>query len=110
MQAIFPLSANYKDMTWLLWGVGMLFLETTFILIPALISYQLKKYTACIAACITLLPFVFYTDIVEFWLPYRGGGASMVGIIIFFPGLPLSILMAVVFSFLAKKNAEIPAR
>jgi len=65
---------------------------------------------ACTAACLALLPFVLYANVIEFWLPYRGGGASMTYVIVFFLGVPLSIVLAFIFGFFDKNNGKATVR
>lgn len=81
--------------------VGVILLGTTFILLPALIAYELKKYMACTAACIALLPFVIYADV------YSLRGVPLAGIVIFLVGIPLSIVLALIFGLFEKKDKGI---
>jgi len=75
-------------------------LFTTFILLPALIAYEQKKYMACTAACFALLPFVIYTDV------YSIRGVPMAALVIFYVGMPLSIVVALIFGSFEKKDKK----
>mgnify|MGYP001562537575 CR=1 FL=1 len=101
IQTIFSFSSGYIDMTSRLIQVGVILLGTTFILLPALIAYELKKYMACTAACLALLPFVIYSDI------YALRGVPLAGIVIFLVGEPLSIVLAITFGLFERKYNEI---
>lgn len=85
-------------MTSRLIGGGVILLFTTFILLPALIAYELKKYMACTAACLVLLPFVIYANV------YSVMGVPLAGIVVFFVGIPLSIVLALIFGLFEKKD------
>ncbi|MBI5848895.1 MAG: hypothetical protein HZB31_13300 [Nitrospirae bacterium] len=106
MQAIFASIPSYKDLTFRLCGLSGILLATTLILIPALVAYEKKKYSASTAAAVALLPFVIYANIPEFVLPYRGGGASMSYVIVFLFGLPISIVIAISYSMTEKSNEK----
>lgn len=110
IQVIFASAGKYRDWSIYPFAIGGNLIGTTLILIPALITYQNRKYIASTAAALVLVPFVVYANIYEYLLPYKGGGASMAYVIVFFFGVPLSVLLAFIFSFFEKGNGISTAR
>jgi hypothetical protein len=104
MQVIFASYPSYKDMTFRLCALSGVILATTLILFPALIAYQKKKYIASAVATLVLVPFVIFANIHEYVLPYRGGGASMAYFVVFFFGMPLSIVLMIISIIFEKNN------
>lgn len=74
--------------------------------VPAAFFMFAKKPIAAIGAALVVIPFyamAYYSDCI---LPYQGGGASMVYVIVIMFGTPVAIATGLLSHFLAAKFGE----
>ena len=71
--------------------------------VPAVFFIFAKKPVAAIGAALAVIPFyamAYYSDCI---LPYQGGGASMIYVIVIMFGTPVAILAGLLSHFLVSK-------
>ena len=75
-------------------------------IVPALFFLFTKKHVGATIAALVVIPFyamAYYSDCV---LPYQGGGASMVYVIVIMVGTPTALAAGFIANFVANKIAS----
>ena len=76
---------------------------TGVLLIPAFLWLRVSSVGGVLGACVGLLPWLVWANHIECVAPYRGGGASMAYVAVFFWGVPSSLLCGFLLALLQRK-------